>query len=405
MDVVMLCESAEVTGGAERVAILEALELRKRGFRVGYIAAGNVADPRLISSGVEVLLLNVHSFYETSGVKNKLTTMFFNPNVQEPIAKFLSTFSAGETIFHAHTYRLKLSGKAVQTAQTLGFKTVIHGHDYSPICPTSLYFDHRLQIPCEKKPLSLPCLLCECQGEPAKYKLPKTLSALTNAKFFGIYKKAGLFLHVSQQEMDVVSRYLPSGNHKLITAPHEIEQLPRVCAEQNHAYTYIGRLTPEKEPGTFLEACRQAGVLATVIGEGRLRGELESSYPEAKFLGWLRDEALTNAIASARCLIVPSKWKETYGLSVADCMSRGVPCIVSDRVGAKDLIQSDNHGQIFASSNPESLLSAINVYKSDAILKEHSQNAYDSIWAAPPTVSRHVDQLITEYQKLLEIAS
>ncbi len=38
MNVVMVCESAEIAGGAEKVAVTTAMELARRGHRTGYFA-------------------------------------------------------------------------------------------------------------------------------------------------------------------------------------------------------------------------------------------------------------------------------------------------------------------------------------------------------------------------------
>ncbi len=40
-------------------------------------------------------------------------------------------------------------------------------------------------------------------------------------------------------------------------------------------------------------------------------------------------------------LVVPSVWKETFGYTVLEALSHGVPVIVSENVGAKDLIQNE----------------------------------------------------------------
>jgi glycosyltransferase involved in cell wall biosynthesis len=401
MNVVMLCESAEVSGGAERVAISEALELRRRGFRVGYIAAGEICDSRLTEAGVEVLLIQARSFFEALGGQEKLKLMFANPAVDQPIREFLSKFSTDETIFHAHTYRLKLSGKAVHVAQSMGFKTIIHCHDYSPVCPTSLYYNHRTQSPCTLQPLSVACWRCECQGQSAKYKLPKMTSAWTNHSRFGLYQNASLFVHVSKQEEAIIRRWLPYGKHVLIS----LEKTHRVQSETNKSFGYIGRLTPEKNPRQFLSSCIEAGQAAVIIGEGPLRSELEKEFSQAVFTGWLKDEELEKTIQKLRALVVPSRWNETYGLSVVDCMSRGVPCIVSTRVGAKDWIKDGQNGQIFDADSSVSLTEAIIRYVDDNLVLQHSEAAYEDIWLNPPTIERHVDELLTQFRELIGSAS
>jgi len=43
-------------------------------------------------------------------------------------------------------------------------------------------------------------------------------------------------------------------------------------------------------------------------------------------------------------LVVPSEWEETFGFTVLEALSYGIPVIVSNKVGAKDLIIEGKNG-------------------------------------------------------------
>ncbi len=47
-------------------------------------------------------------------------------------------------------------------------------------------------------------------------------------------------------------------------------------------------------------------------------------------------------------LIAPSIWYETFGFTVLEALSYGVPVIVSENVGAKDLLESEKYGMIIS---------------------------------------------------------
>ena len=55
-------------------------------------------------------------------------------------------------------------------------------------------------------------------------------------------------------------------------------------------------------------------------------------------------------------LVVPSIWKETFGFVVLEALSYGVPVIVSDNVGAKDVVRQYNERFIFTSESELSVL-------------------------------------------------
>ena len=56
-------------------------------------------------------------------------------------------------------------------------------------------------------------------------------------------------------------------------------------------------------------------------------------------------------------LVAPSIWYETFGFTVLEALSYGLPVIVSDHVGAKDIV-GDN-GIIISSGNVDELKNAI----------------------------------------------
>ena len=200
----MVCESALVSGGAEKVAIQEAIELRRRGIQVGFIAANEIAFDGLTAAGVEVLLLDTKSFFEETDRRKKIQQMVGNKGIEAEVRAFFDTFEPTNTIVHLHTFRLRLSGIVAHIAQEMGFSTLIHCHDYSPTCPTSLLYDHRAGTNCDRKPMSLSCIACECQNQAWKYKLPKLTSHFWNQAIWKINQRSKGFIHISDLERSTI---------------------------------------------------------------------------------------------------------------------------------------------------------------------------------------------------------
>ena len=400
MNIIMVCESALVSGGAEKVAIQEALELRRRGIRVGYIAANDSADPSLVEAGVEVLLLNTKSFYEETNRQEKMQKMFGNLKILDSVQTFLKSFDPRDTAVHVHTYRLKLSGIVPHAAQELGFMTLIHCHDYSAVCPTSLWYDFRVGENCSRKPLSLACITCECQNQAWKYKLPKLTSYFQNQKLWKINARSSGMIHITKLERETTEKAVGKRSSALSLPPiSDFTSTKRVPVEQNKTFVFVGRLTREKGIYEFLECTAKAGVPAVVVGDGPLRVELETQYSHARFTGWLDQVGIDSALRSARALIVPSLWRETLGLSVLDAMNLGVPSIVSDQVGAQEFIEDGVNGLIV---DLPKLGNAIDRCSDNGFVKGLSEAAFAAAQKNSFTVKKHVDQLVAIYERSLE---
>src|SRR3954467_6585831 len=64
------------------------------------------------------------------------------------------------------------------------------------------------------------------------------------------------------------------------------------------------------------------------------------------FHGPVSQDTLATAFRSGSVLVLPSL-EEGFGLVVPQALSCGLPAVVSDRVGGKDLIQHRQNGSIF----------------------------------------------------------
>lgn len=72
------------------------------------------------------------------------------------------------------------------------------------------------------------------------------------------------------------------------------------------------------------------------------------------FHGAVSQRALAEGFRNASVLVLPSL-EEGFGLVVPQALSCGLPCIVSDRVGAKDLVRHRENGSIFPCGDADAL--------------------------------------------------
>lgn len=403
MNVILVCESALLTGGAERVAILEALELRKRGIRVGFISGSPDADPQLAEAGVELLTLNTNSFFEETDTKRRLALLSSNPYILPEVREFLSKFPPAETILHIHSFRLKLSGSVIHLAQQLGYKTAFHCNEYGTICPTSLYYNHRQQQNCTFRPLSPGCLLCECQGHGQKlrHKLPKVTSHFANKHQLKIYDNANLFIAVSKLNQRTINPHLPKPA-TIVNYPHILPTPDEMGENHGEEFAFIGRLVPEKAPDTFLQAAKLAGIKAVVIGGGPMEESLRSAHPEARFTGWLKDQALKEEMKSIRALVVPSRWRETFGLSVVDAIHRGIPVIATTSVGASEVIRESGAGLVTEEITPESIAAAMQQLNQPETWTHMREKAFGWSKSNPRSTEIYVDKILELFEPLFK---
>lgn len=108
----------------------------------------------------------------------------------------------------------------------------------------------------------------------------------------------------------------------------------------------VGRLSIQKNPKLFndiaLEFRDNPNIQFIWCGDGELKSELTS--PNIKCTGWIERKELENYLASADIYLSTSLW-EGLPLSVLEAMSIGLPIVLSNCVGNKDLV--DNNGFLY----------------------------------------------------------
>ena len=100
---------------------------------------------------------------------------------------------------------------------------------------------------------------------------------------------------------------------------------------------YIGPDEEYKGYFDFIEFAKTLDLeLYEVATYGHFPNEECPSFIEQK--GYFTKETIDSVYENIDILIVPSKWKETFGLITVEALSYGVNVFVSENVGSKDLL-------------------------------------------------------------------
>lgn len=168
---------------------------------------------------------------------------------------------------------------------------------------------------------------------------------------------------------------------------------------------YVGRVSKEKALDLLVDAFRRLvdegmPVCLAVIGDGPYRAEMETAlagYP-ALFTGYLQGEELQQAYASADLFVFPSA-TDTFGNVVLEAQSSGLPVIVSDSGGPRELMVAGETGLVFSAGHLNELVDAIRSVATNQLLRSRmSKAARAFILAQAPDSS-------TTYSTILQTGS
>ena len=154
---------------------------------------------------------------------------------------------------------------------------------------------------------------------------------------------------------------------------------------------YVGRISREKDLdvlATAYKKIRDAGqpVKLYLVGHGPYTEALAAALPDAVFLGYLTGEKLAKAYASADVFVFPST-TDTFGNVVLEAQASGLPVIVSDLGGPKELVEDGRTGLVTKAHNADDFARAIEQISRDSNLRarmgrEARQQVIDRSWPA-----------------------
>ena len=177
-NIIIVNDTCKIDGGAAKVAIDSANALTQLGYQIYFVTALNIEpDIKLKHPKIEIINLGEKSFLNQpkwiacfSGLFSiRIGFRFFN---------FLIKFDRRETIIHVHSWTKALSNSIFCSIIILRFRYLITLHDYFTICPNGGLFNFQLNKPCKLNPMSVKCLLSNCDSRSYKIKLWRYLRQL-----------------------------------------------------------------------------------------------------------------------------------------------------------------------------------------------------------------------------------
>jgi peptidoglycan/LPS O-acetylase OafA/YrhL len=401
LTVVVLNDFCHVQGGASKVAIDEAIGLANQGIQVIFVGAVGPICDELARAPLQVECLGQAQLLDVGKSPGVVLQGLWNTKASARVRGILAGLHPARTVVHLHGYTKALTTSPVRAAQNLGFKVVCTLHDFFAACPNGAFFDYGRATPCPRRALSLGCVTAHCDKRAYVHKLFRVARGYLQRLLGHFPASVGDYISLSERSASILAPYLPkrARMHKLANVIG-VKERPPVAVEDNDRILYVGRLDEEKGVQLLARAAASLGLPVTFVGDGPLRAEIES-MPGATVTGWLSPEQVQTQLDSARCLVFPSLWYETYGLTVAEAAARGVPAIVSDVSAAAERIEDGVTGWRFKSGDADDLARCLAVTAGNGAVRLAGANAYRRYWSDAQTLDSHATGLLSIYRSAL----
>ena len=342
--------------------------------------------------------------------------------------------------FHIHTF-MGLPAELVEAAHEAGVKTVFTTHDYFPICPRCNLFHAGKDCLDDKK--CADCVSCNQHGlsfntmrlfQSELYKsvkenvVIKMLRARHNQKMYDVaeqvteteiidLKKQKGYQNLRKRNIEMLEKmdsvHFNSINTLCVYKKRDyVGDNARVISISNGAianykklrkvdsivrFGYLGPLTTHKGYNLFKDACDALWQSGEHNFEAHIFVEISNPPPYMICHRPYSYKELSDVMDKFDVLVTPSEWEETFGFTVLEALSYGIPVIVSEKVGAKDLIDEGKNGFVVEAAACKLEECFKKIVKNPSIVQQ--MNSYTVESFNVKTMSEHAHEIQMLYLK------
>lgn len=203
----------------------------------------------------------------------------------------------------------------------------------------------------------------------------------------------------SEVTRDTYRKYIVPKEEKIIPITHNgINDHRRKKSFEDNCLKigFVGSAAPYKGLSRLIMALKQLNrndkwrldVWGDTIGQ-------DESLP-IYYRGKFTHSAIETVYTTMDIMVVPSLCHETFGLVTLEALSYGVPVLVSDTVGAKDIVKEYDSKFVFHSD--EELVSLLELLVDDkSLLRNYNEAIISNDWRH--SMSEHAQEIIEELYK------
>ena len=312
-------------------------------------------------------------------------------------------------LVHLHNTFPLLSPSVLAACGTAGVPAVATLHNFRFACANShLMRDNRPCVDCLGR-LPVPALVHRCYRGSLLATAPVAAGIAVQHWARTWQRHVSTFLVPSGFMVDILSAQgLP--RERVIVKPNFVADTPVRATGDEHVFTTLGRLSPEKGLDLLRsgwEAARLPRAELRIVGSGPLEPEIRkwsAAAPGVTLVGRLSPEECAVDIARSRAVVVTSVWYETFGLVAIEAFRAGVPVIAPAHGPFPDLITPGVNGFLFEPGSAESLaacLRKVALTPDLPRLRKQARATYENNF----TPERNLQRLLDVYQRAVGPAS
>jgi glycosyltransferase involved in cell wall biosynthesis len=224
------------------------------------------------------------------------------------------------------------------------------------------------------------------------------------ARRLGLYRRnVSLFLAISSF---VKERLIDAGypGDRIVIVPNMVSVPDETGAPANGKYAaYVGRISEEKGLETLVEAARHMPQIPVwIAGEGPELDHIHEAAPEnIAFYGQLTKSGLNEFYGNAAFVVIPSVFREPFGMVAIEAMCRGIPVIAANHGALPEIVEDGVSGLLFRPGDAGDLAGKMTQLWNDPALRSVMGNSARDHVAGKFDEDVYFERLMTAYERAI----
>lgn len=266
-------------------------------------------------------------------------------------------------IIHIHNMHYALGPLFILHIKKLGIPMVMTLHNFRLLCPSATLF-HDGNLFLDSITQKFPWQAVRKKALENSYiKTFWTAFTYWIHRKRGTFKKVDRFIALSEFAKNLFHRStfeVPIKN--FLVKPNFVKEVAPTEVIQSQAFVYVGRLSEEKGILPLLHAWTASNHELKIFGTGPLQEEVEkiaNSHPNIHYYGFQDKQMISNHMAGASAVIVPSVCYESMPLAVLEAYALGVPVLASNIGILNEMVVPLYTGMLFDPHNHPQIIQTL----------------------------------------------
>lgn len=257
-------------------------------------------------------------------------------------------------LVHVHNFFPKLSPSVFIAAKHANVKVVHTLHNYRLWCISGTFFrGNSICEDCLGKTIPFKGVINKCYRN-SYFQSLVTQSLFWFYKLSNYFESIDFFFVLTEFQRNKVLN-LGINRNKIFLKPNAVPLFKQTDVSSRRGYIYIGRFEKSKGVEKLLEQWVKldAKFHLSLVGNGVDFIECKRKYSRANiiFMGKCNRSETQKILSNHKYLIQPSLWYETFGLTILEAMSKGIPVIGTSIGTRKEFIKDNINGFLYDNNN------------------------------------------------------